>query len=168
MVTRWGLSEALGTVAYGENQDEVFLGHSIARQQNISEHTAQIIARGGAQADRCGTRSRGEAILNAHRTDLDTLAQALLVYETLSGEDIGELLAGRTPAREPRPQAAVSTGAVASVSSNSSRRPALAMPMKVLTLCSSAAMIGASIPSTPAPDRTIKPKVNASPMETFT
>jgi cell division protease FtsH len=44
MVTRWGLSEGLGTVAYGENQEEVFLGHSVARQQNISEETAQTIA----------------------------------------------------------------------------------------------------------------------------
>src|SRR5690606_26903119 len=43
MVTRWGFSDALGTVAYGENQDEVFLGMSVARQQNISEATAQKI-----------------------------------------------------------------------------------------------------------------------------
>ena len=40
MVTRWGLSEELGTVAYGENQDEVFLGYQVSRQQNISEETA--------------------------------------------------------------------------------------------------------------------------------
>ena len=43
MVTRWGLSDALGTVAYGENQEEVFLGYSVARQQNISEATVQKI-----------------------------------------------------------------------------------------------------------------------------
>ncbi len=43
MVTRWGFSDELGTVAYGENQDEVFLGHSVARQQNVSEETAQKI-----------------------------------------------------------------------------------------------------------------------------
>ncbi len=40
MVTRWGLSEALGPVAYGENQDEVFLGYQVSRQQNISEETS--------------------------------------------------------------------------------------------------------------------------------
>jgi cell division protease FtsH len=39
MVTRWGFSEKLGTVAYGENQEEVFLGHSVARTQNVSEET---------------------------------------------------------------------------------------------------------------------------------
>ena len=43
MVTRWGSRPRLGTVAYGENQEEVFLGHSVARQQNISEATAQKI-----------------------------------------------------------------------------------------------------------------------------
>ena len=43
MVTRWGLSDELGTVAYGENQEEVFLGYSVSRQQNISEATAQKI-----------------------------------------------------------------------------------------------------------------------------
>ena len=43
MVTRWGLSDELGTVSYGENQEEVFLGHSVSRQQNISEQTAQKI-----------------------------------------------------------------------------------------------------------------------------
>ena len=43
MVTRWGLSDELGTVSYGENQEEVFLGHSVSRQQNVSEQTAQKI-----------------------------------------------------------------------------------------------------------------------------
>src|SRR6266446_1733340 len=43
MVTRWGLSDELGNVAYGENQEEVFLGYSVSRQQNISESTAQKI-----------------------------------------------------------------------------------------------------------------------------
>jgi cell division protease FtsH len=98
MVTRLGLSEALGTVAYGENQDEVFLGHSITRQQNISEHTAQIIT---AEVRKLidAALAEGESILIAHRTELDTLAQGLLVYETLSGEEISELLAGRSPVR---------------------------------------------------------------------
>ena len=43
MVTRWGFSDKLGHVAYGENQEEVFLGHSVARTQNVSEETAQMI-----------------------------------------------------------------------------------------------------------------------------
>jgi cell division protease FtsH len=99
MVTRWGLSDALGTVAYGENQDEVFLGHSIARQQNISEHTAQIIAI-EVRALIDAALAQGRTILNAHRSELDALAQGLMTYETLSGEEIAELLAGRAPVRE--------------------------------------------------------------------
>ena len=102
MVTRLGLSEALGTVAYGENQDEVFLGHSISRTQNISEHTAQIIAIEVRKLIDAAL-AQGEAILLAHRTEVDTLAQGLLLYETLSGEDIAELLAGRDPLRDRTP-----------------------------------------------------------------
>jgi cell division protease FtsH len=95
MVTRWGLSDVLGTVAYGENQDEVFLGHSIARQQHVSEHTAQIIATEvRSLIDAALTQGRG--ILNAHRTELDVLAQALMVDESLTGEQIGQLLAAGT------------------------------------------------------------------------
>ena len=86
-------------MAYGENQDEVFLGHSIARQQNISEHTAQIIAI-EVRALIDAALAQGRAILNAHRSELDALAQGLMTYETLSGEEIAELLAGRAPVRE--------------------------------------------------------------------
>ncbi|HTV79738.1 MAG TPA: ATP-dependent zinc metalloprotease FtsH [Steroidobacteraceae bacterium] len=98
MVTRWGLSEALGTVAYGENQDEVFLGHSIARQQNISEHTAQIIA---VEVRKLidAALEQGRAILSAHRAQLDTLARGLVQFETLTGDEIRGLLEGKAPAR---------------------------------------------------------------------
>ena len=99
MVTRWGLSDALGTVAYGENQDEVFLGHSIARQQHVSEHTAQIIAT-EIRTFIDAALAQGRALLNAHRAELEVLAQGLMIYETLSAEQIAELLGGRTPLRE--------------------------------------------------------------------
>jgi cell division protease FtsH len=91
MVTRWGLSEALGTVAYGENQDEVFLGHSVARQHNVSEQTAQTIA---VEVRKLIDAARTEAlrILREQRAPLEKLAQALLQYETLSGEDIQRVL----------------------------------------------------------------------------
>jgi cell division protease FtsH len=99
MVTRWGLSEALGTVAYGENQDEVFLGHSIARQQNVSEHTAQIIAVEVRKLIDAALQ-QGRTILSAHLAELDVLAQALMSFETLSGEEIQGLLVGKAPLRE--------------------------------------------------------------------
>jgi cell division protease FtsH len=99
MVTRWGLSDELGTVAYGENQEEVFLGHSVSRQQNISEETAQKIdgeIRRLVEAGLADARS----ILTEHRDDLETLAQGLLEYETLSGDEIRNLLVGKPPVRD--------------------------------------------------------------------
>ena len=99
MVTRWGLSDALGTVAYGENQEEVFLGYSVSRQQNISEQTVQKI---DAEIKRLVEEGYGEAktILTERRADLEVLAKGLLEYETLSGEEIKDLLAGKPPVRE--------------------------------------------------------------------
>ncbi|HEV2701483.1 MAG TPA: ATP-dependent zinc metalloprotease FtsH [Steroidobacteraceae bacterium] len=102
MVTRWGLSEELGAVTYGENQDEVFLGHSITRQHTISEHTAQIIALEVRKLIDTAL-SQARTILVAQRAQLDVLVQGLLYYETLSGEDIDNLLAGGTPIRESAP-----------------------------------------------------------------
>jgi cell division protease FtsH len=99
MVTRWGLSEELGTVSYGENQDEVFLGMSVSRTQNASEATVQkidseirrLVEEGYKQATR---------ILTEKRADLEMLAKGLLEYETLTGEEIQDLLKGRKPNRE--------------------------------------------------------------------
>jgi cell division protease FtsH len=99
MVTRWGLSEALGTVAYGENQEEVFLGYSVARQQNISEATVQKI---DAEIRRLVEAGYDEAqrILTERRADLETLAKGLLEFETLTGDEIKDLLMGKRPSRE--------------------------------------------------------------------
>jgi cell division protease FtsH len=107
MVTRWGLSERLGTVAYGENEEEVFLGHSIARRNNVSEETAQTIAV-EVRTLIDAARAQAARVLSTHRDQLEALAQALLQFETLSGEDIRNLLAGKPPARdtdsEPAPE----------------------------------------------------------------
>jgi len=99
MVTRWGFSDALGTVAYGENQEEVFLGHSVSRQQNVSESTAQKI---DAEIRRLVEMGLSEArrILSDNRHELETLALGLLEYETLSGDEIRDLLAGKPPVRD--------------------------------------------------------------------
>ncbi|MFL5043461.1 MAG: ATP-dependent zinc metalloprotease FtsH, partial [Xanthobacteraceae bacterium] len=99
MVTRWGLSEALGTVAYGENQEEVFLGYSVARQQNISEATVQKIDAEIKRLVEAGY-SESRQILDEKRADLEVLAKGLLEYETLSGDEIKDLLAGKPPVRE--------------------------------------------------------------------
>jgi cell division protease FtsH len=99
MVTRWGLSEELGTVSYGENQDEVFLGMSVSRTQNASEATVQKIDK---EIRRFVEEGYNEAtrILTEKRGDLETLAKGLLEYETLSGDEITDLLNGKKPNRE--------------------------------------------------------------------
>jgi cell division protease FtsH len=100
MVTRWGFSEKLGTVAYGENQEEVFLGHSVARSQNVSEETARII---DEEVKRLVTEGWNDArrILTEKAEDHEKLSQALLEYETLSGEEIKDLLEkGLAPNRD--------------------------------------------------------------------
>ncbi|HUG60919.1 MAG TPA: ATP-dependent zinc metalloprotease FtsH [Methylomirabilota bacterium] len=99
MVTRWGFSREVGTVAYGENQEEVFLGHSVSRQQNVSSDTMKkidgeirrFIDEGYAQARR---------IITEKREEMERLAKALLEYETLTGEEIKNLLEGKPPVRD--------------------------------------------------------------------
>ncbi|HEY0598893.1 ATP-dependent zinc metalloprotease FtsH [Brevundimonas sp.] len=100
MVTRWGFSDKLGTVAYGENQEEVFLGHSVARSQNVSEETARII---DEEVKRIVTEGWAVArqILTDKAGDHEKLSQALLEYETLSGQEIKDLLEkGLAPNRD--------------------------------------------------------------------
>ncbi|WP_375267931.1 ATP-dependent zinc metalloprotease FtsH [Phenylobacterium sp.] len=99
MVTKWGFSDQLGVVAYGENQDEVFLGHSVARSQNVSEETSRII---DAEIKRLVQAGWDEAhrILTEKAEDLHKLAKALLEYETLSGDEIVNVLKGVPPKRD--------------------------------------------------------------------
>jgi cell division protease FtsH len=99
MVTRWGLSEELGTVSYGENNDEVFLGMQVNRQQNVSEATAQKIDSEVKRLVETGYKD-ATRILTERRADLETLAKGLLEFETLTGEEITDLLNGKRPNRE--------------------------------------------------------------------
>jgi cell division protease FtsH len=99
MVTRWGFSEELGTVMYGENQEEVFLGYSMGKQQNISEATARTIDSEVRRLVEMGL-SEARRILTTKRDDLESLAKGLLEYETLSGDEIMGLLDGKPPVRE--------------------------------------------------------------------
>ena len=99
MVTRWGLSEELGTVSYGENNDEVFLGMQVNRQQNVSEATAQKIDNEVRRLVETGYKD-ATRILTEKRADLEALAKGLLEYETLTGDEITDLLDGKKPNRE--------------------------------------------------------------------
>jgi len=99
MVTRWGYSEVLGMVSYGDNQEEVFLGHSVARTQNVSEDTAQKIDLEVRRLVQAGY-DEAKSILTAKLEDLHTLAKALLEYETLSGDEIIAVIKGIKPNRD--------------------------------------------------------------------
>ena len=91
MVMRAGLSKELGPVAYGENEEEVFLGRSVARQQNMSEETAKKVdAEIRKFVDKGYERAR--KILMDKIEDLHKLAKALLTYETLTGEEIEDIV----------------------------------------------------------------------------
>ena len=100
MVTRFGMSDSLGPIAYAENQEEVFLGHSVSRTQNISEATAQKI---DDEIHRIIDESyqRAKEILISRQSDLNLLARGLLEYETLTGDEINALLKGIPPVRTP-------------------------------------------------------------------
>ena len=93
MVTQWGYSDKLGLVAYGENQDEVFLGHSVSRQQNMSEETAQLIDEEVKRLVNDGYQT-AKRILTEKKVEWERLAEGLLEYETLSGEEIQTIIKG--------------------------------------------------------------------------
>jgi cell division protease FtsH len=93
MVTRWGMSDALGPLQYAEADEEVFLGYSVNRQKNMSNETAQAIDKEIRRVVEQGY-DRAKSVLNEHRDELETLAKALLEYETLSGDEIKTVLKG--------------------------------------------------------------------------
>ncbi len=99
MVTQWGFSDELGQVAYGENQQEVFLGHQVAQQKNVSEATAQKIDN---EIRRLLDEAYDEAkrILTDHHDAFVATAEGLLEYETLTGDEIKQLLKGEKPSRD--------------------------------------------------------------------
>ena len=98
MVTEFGFSDKLGSLRYADNEEEIFLGHSVARQKNVSDQTA-------AQIDEEVRRLIDEAemtarkILTKNRDQLDILASALLEYETLNGDEVNALLRGESIVR---------------------------------------------------------------------
>ncbi|MDB0032053.1 ATP-dependent zinc metalloprotease FtsH [Alphaproteobacteria bacterium] len=99
MVTQMGYSEKLGRVRYTGNQEEVFLGHSVTQSKNISEETARIIDQEVIRlVQEAETKAR--KILTENMKDLHIIAKGLLDYETLTGEEIKNLLKGIKPKRD--------------------------------------------------------------------
>ena len=96
MVTEWGMSDVLGPVAYEEPESEVFLGRSVARRKNISDKTAEQVDKQIRKIiDEAYEKTR--QILTKNRSELDALANALQEYETLTGEEIADVLHGKKP-----------------------------------------------------------------------
>jgi cell division protease FtsH len=93
MITEWGMSDKLGMIAYGDNSQELFLGHSVTQNKNVSEYTAQAIDREIKEIiDNAYAKSK--ALLTEKIDDLHRLAQGLLEYETLGLEEIKQVLRG--------------------------------------------------------------------------
>ena len=94
MVMEWGMSDKLGPIRYSENSNEVFLGKSVTQNQNMSEETASLVDEEIKAFVNQGYEN-AKKILTEHREDWEKLAEALMEYETLTGEEINDLLAGK-------------------------------------------------------------------------
>jgi cell division protease FtsH len=101
MVTRWGMSSELGPMVYGENEGEVFLGRSVTVHKNVSETTMQKV---DAEIRRIIDQQYGLArkIIEDNREKVETMAKALLEWETLDADQISDIMEGRAP-RPPKP-----------------------------------------------------------------
>ena len=103
MVTRYGMSDSLGPMVYGDNEGEVFLGRSITTHKNVSEATLQKVdAEIRRIIDEQYTIAR--RIVEANRAKVEAMALALLEFETLDADQIGDIMAGLPP-RPPKPLA---------------------------------------------------------------
>jgi len=96
MVTKWGLSEKLGPLTYGEEEGEVFIGHQVSRQKEISEATAEVIDQEvRVIVDR--NYQKAYDILQNHIDKLHAMADALIRYETIDETQIKAIMEGATP-----------------------------------------------------------------------
>src|SRR5918911_2738818 len=111
MVTEFGFSEKLGPLRYADNEEEVFLGHSVTQRKNVSDATAKVIDEEIRRIVDEGERTARE-ILTGHLDELHALAKGLLEYETLSADEIRRVIKGErivrdvstpAPSDEPRP-----------------------------------------------------------------
>jgi len=99
MVTQYGMSDKLGPLSYGDNEEEVFLGHSVTRTQNLSDQTQKLVdSEIFALVEEGLTTAR--SVLSEFESGLKIIAQSLLEYETLTGDEIIDLLNGIKPTRD--------------------------------------------------------------------
>ncbi|MGD8430290.1 MAG: ATP-dependent zinc metalloprotease FtsH [Ectothiorhodospiraceae bacterium] len=96
MVTKWGLSDRMGPLSYGEDEGEVFLGHTVTQHKTISDETAHAI---DEEVRRIIDDNYHEAkrILDENMEKLHAMAEALIRYETIDGDQIDDIMSGRPP-----------------------------------------------------------------------
>jgi cell division protease FtsH len=101
MVTQWGMSDELGTMVYGENEGEIFLGRSIQTHKNVSESTMQKV---DAEIRRIIDTQYRQArkLLEDNRDKVEAMTKALLEWETIDADQINDIMAGKPP-RPPKP-----------------------------------------------------------------
>jgi cell division protease FtsH len=101
MVTQWGMSDELGTMVYGENEGEVFLGRSITTHKNVSEATLQKVDQ-EIRKIIDGQYTLARKLIVDNRDKVEAMAKALLEWETIDADQIGDIMAGKPP-RPPKP-----------------------------------------------------------------
>ncbi len=108
MVTRYGMSEALGPMVYGENEGEIFLGRSVTTQKNVSEATMQRVDN---EIRRIIDQQYAVArkLIEGNRDKVEAMAKALLELETIDADQIADIMAGKPP-RPPKPTSAPPAG----------------------------------------------------------
>lgn len=98
MATEWGMSDKLGPILYGDNQEELFLGRSVQRTNSISSSTQKLVDDEVKRFVEEGYQT-AQQVIRDNVDDLHAIAQALIEFETLSGDEIRGLLEGKTPMR---------------------------------------------------------------------
>ncbi|CDP52926.1 ATP-dependent zinc metalloprotease FtsH [Paradevosia shaoguanensis] len=123
MATEFGMSDKLGPLLYGENQDEVFLGRSmVQRNTHLSDETQQLVDAEVKRFVEEGYQT-AQKVIREYIDDLHTIAKALIEYETLTGDEIRGLMNGQSPFRESESDASPKSTGVPSAGKTSRRRP---------------------------------------------
>jgi cell division protease FtsH len=128
MATEWGMSDKLGPLLYGDNQDEVFLGRSmVSRQIHMSDETQQVVDAEVKRFVEEGYQT-AQKVIRENIDDLHTIAKALLEYETLTGDEIRGLMDGQMPMRDDGSETAPKASGVPSAGKSGKKRSGPATP----------------------------------------
>jgi cell division protease FtsH len=123
MATEWGMSDKLGPLLYGDAQDEVFLGRSmVQRSTHMSDETQKVVDEEIKRFVQDGYET-AQKVIRENIDDLHAIAQALIEYETLTGDEIRGLLEGKTPVRPDDSEPVVKSTGVPVAGKTGRKRP---------------------------------------------